>query len=71
MNFVAYNQPKCSCLPPQKEFQEDFCLETKKNDRIEEKEEQVGRGVSQDVVVSLLKKNSQKTFVRKTKKMIE
>ena len=34
---------------------------------IDEKEEQVGQGVSQDVVVSLLKNISRKTFVRKPK----
>ena len=60
-------------LSPSSEiFPETNCYETKKlhyND--DEKEEQVGRGVIQDVVVSLLKKNSKKTFVRKPKKIIE
>ena len=41
-----------SCLPPQKYFQKDFFKENKKlhkND--DEKKEQVGRGVGQDVFV--------------------
>ena len=51
-------------------MKKDFFKETKKlqwNDV--EKEDQLGRGVSQDVVVSLLKNISRKTFVRKPKKL--